>query len=315
MSHPVRKSSRLGPWSLDRRDWLAALRQVYREMDEDHLSLVAGGVAFFGFLALFPALAALIATYGLLFDPAEVSRQIAQLEGVVPPAVLELLAEQLARLTATATGSLSWSAVLAFLLALWSASKGTRGIVEAINVAYDQPEQRGMVKLYLVGLGLTVGSIVFVVVAIALVAGVPAVLALAGLDIDASRWLRWARWPALLGILVVALAAVYYVAPDRSSPKWQWVTPGSLLATLGLLAASGLFSIYVTRLGDYDAIYGSVGAVAVFLLWLYLASFVVLLGAELDAAVEQQVAARAASPRAEHDDERPAGDGQRHGVP
>lgn len=302
------------------------LRQVYREMDEDHLSLVAGGVAFFGFLSLFPALAALIATYGLLFDPAEVSRQVAQLEGVVPPAGLELVEEQLAHLTSTATGSLSWGAVLAFVLALWSASMGARGIVEAINVAYDQPEQRGIVKLYLVGLALTVGTIVFVGVAIALVAGVPTVLAFA--DIDAGRWIRWARWPVLLGVLVLAIAAVYYVAPARSSPKWQWVTPGSLLATLGLLAASGLFSLYVTSVADYDQVYGSVGAVAVFLLWLYLASFVVLLGAEVNAAVEQQVAARPAPTPAsgaveraddasakEHDGERPPRDGQRPGVP
>jgi len=259
-------------------------------MDEDHVSLVAGGVAFFGFLALFPALAAFIAAYGLVFDPAEVSQQIEQLQGVVPPAVLDLLEEQLQRLTAAATGSLSWSAVLALVLALWSASKGTRGVIEAINVAYDRQEHRGIVKLYLVGLGLTVGSIVFVALVIALVAGVPAVLGLAGLDIDASRWLRWARWPVLLVLVLLATAATYYLAPDRESPRWRWLTPGSLLATLGLLAASGLFSLYVTSFGDYDKIYGSVGAVAVFLLWLYLSSFVVLLGAELNSVLEEEVA-------------------------
>lgn len=259
-------------------------------MDDDHLTLVAGGVAFFGFLALFPALAAFIATYGLLSDPGEVTELVVQLRGVVPPAVLDVLEEQLHRLTATASGSLSWGAVLAFVLALWSASTGTRGVIEAINVAYDQREQRGIVKRYLVGLGLTVGSIVFVLLVIALVAGVPAVLAFAGLDVDASRLLRWLRWPVLLVLLVVAIAAVYYVAPDRESPKWQWLTPGSAVASLGLLAASGLFSLYVTSFGDYNEVYGSVGAVAVFLLWLYMASFVVLLGAELNAALEHQVA-------------------------
>jgi membrane protein len=261
-------------------------------MDEDHLTLVAGGVAFFGFLSVFPALAALIATYGLVFDPAEVTEQVDQLQGFVPVGALELLEEQLGRLSDAATGSLSWSAVLALLLALWSASKGSRGIVEAINVAYDQHDSRGIVRLYLISLGMTIGSIVFVVVAIALVAGVPAVLAFAGLDIDATAWIRVARWPALLVILLLAIAAVYYVAPDRKTPKWQWVTPGSLLATLALLAASGLFSLYVTRFGDYNEVYGSLGAVAVFLLWLYIGSFVVLLGAELNAALERQVAAK-----------------------
>ena len=265
-------------------------------MDQDHISLIAGGVAFFGFLSLFPAIAAFIATYGLMFDPAEVTEQVAQLRGVVPAAVLDLIEEQLQRLTAAETGSLSWSAVLALVLALWSASKGTRGVIEAINVAYDREEKRGIVKLYLVGLGLTLGTIVFVVVAMALVAGVPAVLAFAGLDFDTSRWLFWLRWPVLLMLVLLAIAGLYYFAPNRDTPKWQWVTPGSIFATLGLLAASGLFSLYVTSFGDYDKVYGSVGAVAVFLLWLYLASFVVLIGAELNAAVEQMVADRIAPP-------------------
>jgi membrane protein len=290
VSIPIQRSSRLSPWKLDRRGWVAVLRQVWREMDEDHLTLVAGGVAFFGFLALFPALAALIATYGLLSDPSEVSNVVGSLQGVVPPAVLDVLEDQLHRLTSAASESLSWGAVIAFVLALWSASKGTRGVMEAINVAYDEREKRGFVKRYLVGLGLTVGSILFVLVAIALVAGVPAVLAFAGLDVDTGELLRWLRWPVLLGLLVIAIAAVYYVAPDRESPRWQWLTPGSALASLGLLGASGLFSLYVTRFSDYNEVYGSVGAVAVLLLWLYIASFVILLGAELNAAVEQQVA-------------------------
>jgi membrane protein len=262
-------------------------------MDDDHLTLVAAGVAFFGFLAVFPALAALIATYGLVFDPAEVTEQIAQLQGLLPASALELLEEQLSRLTAATTPSLSWSVLVALVLALWSASKGSRGVMEAINLAYDEPETRGIVRLHLLSLALTLGSLVFLVVTIALVAGVPAVLAFAGLDVDASAWIRVLRWPALLVILLVTIAAVYYVALARQPPKWQWVTPGSLLATLALLAGSGLFSVYVTRFGDYNEVYGSVGAVAVFLLWLYLASFVVLLGAELNAALERQVAARA----------------------
>lgn len=290
VSTPVQRSSRLSPWSLDRRGWIAVLRQVQREIDDDHISLVAGGVAFFGFLALFPALAAFIATYGLVFDPAEVAQQVAQLQGLVPPAVLDLVEEQLERLTAAGSTSLSWGAALALLLALWSASKGTRGVIEAINVAYDRKEQRGLVKLYLVGLALTLGTIVFVAIAIALVAGVPALLSFAGFELDEGQWLRWARWPVLLVLVLLAIAATYYMAPNRDTPRWQWVTPGSLLATAGLLAASGLFSLYVTSFGDYDEVYGSVGAVAVFLLWIYIGAYVVLLGAELNAAVEEQVA-------------------------
>lgn len=280
------------PWSLDRRGWMKAARGVVAEVTDDHLSLVAGGVAFFAFLSVFPALAALVAGYGLLFDASDVTAQMQQLHGVLPPAALSLLEEQLQRLVDAAPQSLSWGAVLALALALWSANRGSRGIVQAINLAYDQQETRGIVRLNLVGLLLTVGAIAFVLIAVALVAVAPAVLRTTGLAVDAGYWISVLRWPVLVGVVLVALAIVYYVAPDRPEHRWRWLSPGSVLATVLLLAASATFSLYVSRFGEYNEVYGSLGAVAIFLLWLYLVSFVVLLGAELDGVIERVLGRR-----------------------
>lgn len=285
----MHQASLRSPWSLDRRGWWTALRGVAKETTEDHLTLVAGGVAFFGFLSIFPALAALVAGYGLLFDPTDVTAQMSKLRGAVPRSVISLIEGQLQRLAEAAPQSLSWGAVLALLVALWSATRGSRGIIQAINLAYDQEETRGYVRLTVVGLGLTVGSIVFVLVAVSLVAVVPALLTYVGLDVDLGRILGLLRWPALALLLLVAIAAVYYVAPNDRRP-WQWLTPGSVFATASLLLASVLFSLYVSSFGNYNEVYGSLGAVAVFLLWLYVVSFVVLLGAELNAVIERRLA-------------------------
>jgi membrane protein len=265
------------------------LRSIHEEMERDHLALVAAGVAFFGFLALFPAFAALIAIYGLLFDPAHVQEQMAQLDQLLPADARTLIGDQLSRLADAAPTSLSVGMAIALLVALWSATKGTRGVIRAINVAYDATETRGFVRLNLVALLLTAGGIAFFMVAVALSAGVPAVLGWVGLEGVGRAWVHYGRWPLLLLVVLVAVSALYAIAPNRdASERRRLVTPGVLLATFGLVGASALFSLYVSRFGDYNEIYGSLGAVAVFMLWLYLASFVVLLGAEIDAVLEAE---------------------------
>jgi membrane protein len=262
------------------------VRQVAQEVERDALDLVAGGVAFFAFLAVFPALAALIATYGLVFDATHVETQVGMLDGLLPGSARALVSEQLRRLTQSTPDALSASALVGLAVAIWSANKGSRGVIRAINVAQDREETRGVIRLHLVALLVTAGAIVFLVTTLALAAGVPAVLAFAGLDAVAAAWVDYGRWPVLLVVVMSALATVYAIAPSRT-PHWPRVTPGTIVATVALLAASGAFSAYVARFGQYRELYGSVGAVAVFLLWLYIASFVVLLGAEVDAVLQR----------------------------
>ncbi|MCX4245398.1 YihY/virulence factor BrkB family protein [Paraliomyxa miuraensis] len=277
------------PWSLGGSVWKDTLRAVVRELTKDQLVLVAAGVAFFAFLALFPALAATVALYGLLFDPVHVQLQMKQLEGLVPTSAHALVTEQLERLAAATPDSLSLGAIVALGVAIWSATKGSRGIIQAINLAYDRQETRGMVRLYLISLVLTMGSIVVFIVIIALAAGVPAMLDRLGLDAVANAAVSYGRWPLLLLVMLSFTAVVYVIAPNRKPLRWRWITPGSVLATAGLLVASGSFSLYVSNFGSYNEIYGSIGAVAVFMLWLYIASFVVLVGAELNAELERRV--------------------------
>lgn len=288
--HPQRDEllEETSPWRLGRRGWFAAVKRVKTEITTDHLSVVSGGVAYFGFLAIFPALAALIALYGLWFDPAEVKNQIDQLSGVVPPRAISLIEDQLVRLSAAASSTLSWSAVIAIVVALWSANKGSRALIDATNLAYDERETRSWFRMTGVSLSLTLGAIVSFIILVALIAVVPAYLPFADRLGGVFSVLSWLRWPLLAALVLFALAVVYRVAPDRKPPRWNWVTPGSILATLLLVAASAGLSFYVSNFGNFDKTYGSFGAVAILMLWMYVSAFVVLLGAELNHELERR---------------------------
>lgn len=278
------------PWRLGFRGWWRTLRRVRDEMKKDNLSLVAAGAAFFGFLAIFPALAAVFAIYGVAMDPAQVEQQLAGLTNVLPSSAADLLEEQMQRLASADSGALGLGALIAILVALWSANKGTKGLVQAMNIAYDEAEKRGFFKLNAVTLGFTLGAVLLVGVVLALVAGVPAVLGRVGLGQAAQQVIDVARWPILAVLAVVALGLLYRWAPSRENAKWSWVSPGALLATILLLAASGLFSLYVSRFGNYAATYGSLAAVAILMLWLFIGAYSVLLGAEVNAEAERQTA-------------------------
>lgn len=282
------------PWSLGWLAWKGALRNVGNELTKDDVVLVAAGVAFFGFLSLFPALAAIVALYGLLFDPVNVQTQMEQLEGLLPTSARSVLASRLEQLAAAAPDSLSLGVIVALMVATWSATKGTRGIVLAINLAYGETETRGLVRRYLLSFALTAGSILVFLITITLAAVVPVVLDHLGLDRFANAAVSFGRWPVLVLVMLFSIAVLYATAPNRKCPRWWWVLPGSVLSTIALLVASGLFSLYVSNFGSYNEIYGSIGAVAVFMLWLYLGAFVVLAGAELNAELEQRVRGRSA---------------------
>jgi membrane protein len=284
----LRRRRDASPWLLPRRRWWAVLVKVVKDVKNDHLSLLSGGVAFFGFLAVFPALGALVAAYGLMFDPAHVHGQLGQLEAVLPPSILGILEAQLQRLTAAASEDLSLGAVVALLTAVWLANKGARGLVEATNLAYDLEDSRGFVALTALSLAMTAGTLVAFVVLLALVAVLPAALAIVGLDETLEGLLGWLRWPVITLVLATGLAVIYAYAPNRKPARFRWVTPGSVAATGLLLLASAGFSLYVSSFGKYDEVYGSLGAVAVLLLWIYVSAFVVLLGAEVNAEVEAE---------------------------
>lgn len=276
------------PAEIPRRGWWQVLRRAWAESSADNISLIAAGVAFYSFLALFPALIAGILLYGLVRDPADVREQAAGWTDTLPDDAASIVTTQLEQLSESSSQSLGLGLALALALALWSAAGGVGNLVTAINIAYDEKETRGFLKRKLLALGLTLGAIVFVVVTLSLVAAAPAVLD----DVVGSGPARWGleagRWLFLLAMMVMVLAILYRVAPDRADAKVSWVSVGAVVATLGWLVASLGFSLYVDNFGSYGETYGALAGVVVLLLWLWLSIYLVLLGAELNAEAEQQ---------------------------
>jgi membrane protein len=271
------------------RGWRDVLWRTWRQLSEDNLSIVAAGVAFFAFLAVVPAMGAMIAIYALVADPAEIPSHLDTLQRVVPAEAMPLLRDQLTRMAGNQPAA-GWSAVLALILTLVSSLKGTKALMQGLNIAYDERERRGMVKLHLTALVLTLGAIIGIAAMVALVAVIPVLLKFLHLPEDTAETLGWLRWPVIAAAFLCALAIVYRFGPSRDAPRWRWVSSGALAGVLIWLGGSAVFSFYVQSFGNFDATYGSLGAVVVFLLWLQLSAFVVLLGAELNSESERQTA-------------------------
>jgi membrane protein len=270
--------------------WWQVTKRAWREAKADQVPLLAAGVAFYSFLAIFPAMIAAVMLYGLVRDPEDVQRQVDQLSDALPSDAASLLTTQLEAITSTSSRSLGLGLLISLVLALWSASGGVGNIMSAVNFAYDEEETRGLVKRKLLSLVLTLGAIVFVVVAIALVAVTPALLD-SLVDAGPLRWgLETLRWVGLLVAMSAALAILYRVAPDREAPQLRWVSVGAVVATVVWLLASLGFSLYVDNFGSYNKTYGALAGVVVLLLWLWITMYVVLLGAEINAEAEQQTA-------------------------
>jgi membrane protein len=276
------------PGEIPPRGWKDVLWRSWNEISDQNLFLIAGGVTYAVLLALFPGLAALVSLYGLAFDAGQIETQVAALSGVLPPQTQELLSQQLHSLVAASNGALGVGATVGLVLALWSASRGMSGMITAINIAYEEKESRGFLKLNLLALGLTFGLLVGGGIAIALVAILPAVAHLLPVG-AATKWLLLlVQWPLLIVFVMLGLAVLYRYAPNRGKPQWRWVSPGAGAATLLWIVASIGFTVYVANFNSYDKTYGSLGGVVILLTWLYLSALMVLLGAVINAQSEQQ---------------------------
>jgi membrane protein len=276
------------PSQIPKPGWRDVLLRTWDQISKDNVSLVAAGVAFYGLLAIFPALAALISVYGLFADPAQVEQQLQASASVMPGGANSILGDQLRRVSGHSNGALGLAAIVSFLIALWSTGSGTKSFMAAMNIAYGEDEKRGLIWYNLVALALTLFIIVFGALALAFVAIIPAVLGQG----NVGTLLNWAvsllRWPLIAVIFIFALTVLYRFAPDREQPKWRWVSPGSVAAALIWLVVSVAFSIYVRNFGSYNKTYGSLGAVAATMMWFWISAYVVIAGAELNAETERQ---------------------------
>ncbi len=278
------------PTQIPARGWKQIVRRAWAEHNADNMPIIAGGVAFFAFLAIFPALIATISIYGLVASPETVAQQVEDLSAQLPDSAADLIGEQLTAITQNSGGALSISLAISVLGALWSASGGTGNVITAINLAYDEVETRSFVKRKALALGLTLGAIVFVLITFTLVAVVPAILDALPLGIVGTVLAQVVRWTLLLGVFAGSLAVLYRVAPDRDAPRMRWVSLGAVVVTLIWALVSVGFSFYVGNFGSYDKTYGTIAGVIVLMLWLYLTCYLVLLGAEINSEAEHQTA-------------------------
>lgn len=276
------------PDEIPPRGWWQVLRRGMKAGKTDNISILAAGVAFFGFLALFPALIAALMLYGLVADPQRIAEQTRELTSALPGSAGQLVGEQVTAATSAGGGALSIGLVVALLAALWSTSSGVSNLMSAINVAYDEEETRGFAKLRGTALLLTLAMIVFALLTLTLVAVVPGVFSALDLGTVGRIVGEVVRWVLLIVVFTAALAVLYRVGPDRAAARWSWVSPGAGIVTVLWIIASAAFSLYVTFFGNYNKTYGALAGVVILMLWLYLTSYLVLLGAEINAESERQ---------------------------
>jgi membrane protein len=276
------------PRAIPKEGWLDILKRTYREVKDDRVSYIAAAVAFYAMLAIFPAIIGLVSLYGLFAGPAMLERHLQSLT-VLPDAVRQILSAQLHAVVTTSSGALSTGLLLSILGTIWAASAGVRALMEAMNIAYDEPERRGFLKRRLVSLVLTLGGLVLVGLAVASLAIVPAILRVADVG-GGETVLAIVRWPVLVVAVALSLAVLYRYGPARDDAKWRWVTPGSIFATIVWSIVSVGFSWYVSTFGKFNETYGALGGVIVLLVWFYLSAIAIIIGAELDAEIERQTA-------------------------
>jgi membrane protein len=269
--------------------WRQILARAWKEQGDDLIGTLAGGIAYFAFLTLFPALTAALSIWALVAGSADSAvEQVQSLTSQLGGDLGTTIEEQVERIAGTAPSALGFSAVASIVLALWSASGGMAQMIAVLNVAYDETDDRGYVKKRGFALLLALGAILFVLVALLLIAAVPVVLTIVDLGPAANVALQVGRFVILAGAILVALAVLYRVAPHRDDPKVRWASPGAVFATVVWLLASVAFSFYVSNFGNYTATYGALAGAVILLLWLYLTSYIILFGAEINAEAERQ---------------------------
>jgi membrane protein len=287
---PGRGRRATAPWQIPWAGWKDILWRVYASINDNRLLAVAAGVVFYSLLAIFPAIAAFVSLYGLVADASTIDSHLSLAAGIFPAGAVDILHEQITRLTAKTDAKLGLGFVTGLAIALWSANAGMKGIIDALNVVYDEKEKRSFVKLNLLSLLFTLVAIFSLIIALAAVVIAPIVFSAVGLSSLPGLAIAALRWPLLLVLAAIALAAIYRYGPSRTEARWQWLSFGSVAAAVAWLIGSVLFSWYISHFGAYNATYGSLGAAVGMMMWMWISAIVILLGGELNAEIEHQTA-------------------------
>jgi len=276
------------PSDIPAKGWKDILLRVYRSISEDRILANSGAVTFYALLALFPGIAALVSIYGLFADPASIEQHLDSMAGILPGGAVDVIRDQLSRLAAQPRGTLGVSFIIGLLVSLWSANGAIKAMFDALNVVYEEREERSFFKLTAITLAFTIAMIGFLLLALAAFVAIP--IALNYLPSFMGAVLDIARWPAMLVVVALALACIYRYGPSRDEPKWRWLTWGSAFAALAWLVFSAVFSFYAGHFGTFNKTYGSLGAVIGFMTWMWLSVVVILTGGKLNAEIEHQTA-------------------------
>jgi membrane protein len=274
------------PW----KGWKDIFWRVIQQASEDRLLSIAAGVVFYGLLALFPAVTALVSCYGLFANPGGINNHLSFLQSVIPVEAYSIVQDQIGRVVAKGQAGLSLGFAIGLVLALWSANAGMKAIMDALNIVNEEDERRGFIRLNLVSLAFTVAGIFAMLAAVGAVVVIPLVLTQVGLGSMTETVVNLARWPALTGGMLLGLSVLYRYGPSRRAAKWKWISLGAVFATVAWFMGSAALSYYLAHFANYNATYGSLGAAIGTMTWMWMSAIVILFGAEINSEVEHQTA-------------------------
>ncbi|MBD3630484.1 YihY/virulence factor BrkB family protein [Cyclobacterium sp.] len=267
--------------------WKTILINVKDQIGENNVVIVSAGVGFFGFLAIFPAIMALISIYGFVMDPQQIEEQVSKISSMMPEQTHEILQYRVDQFIQSKGDSLGWGTFFGILLGVWIANIGTKSLFRGINIAYETKSNRGIIKNNGLTLLFTFGAIILIILSAALIVAFPSIVEQIGLPDNIESLISWLRWLIMGLILVGSIGLIYRFGPGRKRPEFKWVIPGAVLASLLWLLASWGFSFYIRNFWNLGEIYGSISAVVFLMLWLFISTFIILLGAELNSEIEQ----------------------------
>jgi len=274
------------PWA----GWKDILWRTYVRSGDDRLLAIAAGVVFFGLLAVFPAITALVSCYGLFANPSTIGANLQTLALMLPQGSFQIVQDQIARVLMKGDTALGAAFLFGLGLAIWSANAGVKAVIDALNVVYEEREKRSFIRLNLLSLAFTCGAIAALLLMVSAVVAVPLALNHAGLAPESRIIIGLGRWPLLLAILLAALGLLYRFGPSRRAARWEWLSVGTLAAALLWIAGSALLSWYLSNFANYGATYGSLGAAIGLMMWMWMSAIIVLFGAELNSEIEHQTA-------------------------
>jgi membrane protein len=265
--------------------------RVKDQIVKDRVGLVAAGVAFYGLLALFPAITALIAISGLLIEPSRMVAQVDSLSGLVPEDVITIVTRQATAVANSRQDGLGFAVLFGLLIAFYSASTGMASLMQGLNIAYDEKETRGFIKRMLVTFALTLLLIAGLVCGLGMILAMPVILAFVDMGPVVAMLFNAALWIALIALTIVGLSVLYRFAPSRDTPEWKWTSVGAVAGCLVWIAASASFALFVSTFSYYNQSFGALAGVVVLLMWFWISAYIILMGAELNAELEAQTRA------------------------